>query len=180
VRLVRKATQNWRVSWDWFAKRHKFHTLHEIGSQNDANFTHLVRLILKATQTSHTSCALVLTGTQTSHISCAWFSKRRLWLLVIIGDVRSCRLVAKYRRFRGGGYTDLAVYASFICEVDFIFLRHLFDWQWMTMVQRQNDTDITEPRYSVRTLLAYHFMRQKSHMHCPGIEFGPPKWEAGD
>jgi hypothetical protein len=26
----------------------------------------------------------------------------------------------------------------------------------------------------------YHFVHQKSHMTCPGIETVPPRWEAGD
>jgi hypothetical protein len=31
-----------------------------------------------------------------------------------------------------------------------------------------------------KNLLQYHFIHHKSHMTCPGLEPGPPLWEAGD
>jgi hypothetical protein len=103
VRLVIKAKQTSRISWDWFTKRHKLYAFSEIGSQrhrlyafreivsqSDTNFTHFVRLVIKAKQTSCISwdwlskrhkfthfVRLGLTATQTSCISWDWFSKRK-------------------------------------------------------------------------------------------------------
>jgi hypothetical protein len=46
-------------------------------------------------------------------------------------------------------------------------------WTW-------NDPDKGNPKYSERNLSQYHFFHKKSHMDWPGIEPGPPRWEAGD
>jgi hypothetical protein len=36
------------------------------------------------------------------------------------------------------------------------------------------------PKYSGENLSQCHFIHHKYHMNWPGIEPGPPQWEAGD
>jgi hypothetical protein len=46
------------------------------------------------------------------------------------------------------------------------------------MEHRWNEIDRGKPKYSGKNLSQYHFVHQKSHMDWPGIEPGPPRWEA--
>jgi hypothetical protein len=48
------------------------------------------------------------------------------------------------------------------------------------MEQRWNEIDRGKPKYSGKNLSQYDFVHHKSHMDRPGIEPGPPRWEAGD
>jgi hypothetical protein len=43
-----------------------------------------------------------------------------------------------------------------------------------------NEIDRGKPKYSGKILSQCHFVHHKSHMDGPGIEPGPPRWEAGD
>jgi hypothetical protein len=52
-------------------------------------------------------------------------------------------------------------------------LTALMDHQW-------NDIDRRKPKYSGKNLSQCHFVNHKFHMNWPGIEPGPPRWEAGD
>jgi hypothetical protein len=48
------------------------------------------------------------------------------------------------------------------------------------MEHRWNEIDSEKPKYSEKNLSQYHFFLHKSHMERPGIELGPPRYEAGD
>jgi hypothetical protein len=48
------------------------------------------------------------------------------------------------------------------------------------MEHRWNEIDRGKPKYSGKNLSQFHFVHHKSHMDLPGIEPGPPGWEAGD
>jgi hypothetical protein len=48
------------------------------------------------------------------------------------------------------------------------------------MEHRWNEIYRGKPKYSGKTLSQCHFVHHKSHMDWPGIEPGPPRWEAGD
>ena len=50
----------------------------------------------------------------------------------------------------------------------------------MRMDQWWNDTDSGQPNYSEKNLSQCRFVKQKFHMHWPGIEPGPLLWETGD
>jgi hypothetical protein len=54
----------------------------------------------------------------------------------------------------------------------FLFFR-LMEHQW-------NEIDRGKPKYSGENLSQCHFVHNKSRMYWPGIEPGPPRWEAGD
>jgi hypothetical protein len=51
---------------------------------------------------------------------------------------------------------------------------------FQVMAHRRNEIDKGKPKYSGKTLFKCHFVHHKSHMDCPGIEPGLPRWEAGD
>jgi hypothetical protein len=48
------------------------------------------------------------------------------------------------------------------------------------MEHRWNELDREKPKYSEKNLSQCHFSGHKSHKGQPGIEPGPPRWEAGD
>jgi hypothetical protein len=48
------------------------------------------------------------------------------------------------------------------------------------MERRWNETDREKPKCSEKNLSQCHFVYHKSLMDWPGIEPGPPRWEAGD
>jgi hypothetical protein len=48
------------------------------------------------------------------------------------------------------------------------------------MEHRWNEIDREKPKYSEKKLSQYHSVHHKSHLDWPGIERGPPQWEAGD
>jgi hypothetical protein len=58
-------------------------------------------------------------------------------------------------------------------------------WKWLVfsffllMEHRWNEIDRGKPKYSGKNLSQYHFVHHKSYMDWPGIEPGPPRWEAG-
>jgi hypothetical protein len=51
---------------------------------------------------------------------------------------------------------------------------------FQVMEHRWNETDRGKPMHSEKNLSQFHFVHHKSHMDRPGIEPGPPRWEAGD
>jgi hypothetical protein len=48
------------------------------------------------------------------------------------------------------------------------------------MEHRWNEIYRGKSKYSGRNLSQYHFVHHKLHMDGPGIEPGPPRWDAGD
>jgi hypothetical protein len=48
------------------------------------------------------------------------------------------------------------------------------------MEYRWNETDKEKQKYSRKNLSQCHFVHHKSRMDWPGIEPGPPRWEAID
>jgi hypothetical protein len=50
---------------------------------------------------------------------------------------------------------------------------------FLVMEHQWNETDRGKPKYSWKNLSECHFVYRKSHMDRPGIEPGPPRWEAG-
>jgi hypothetical protein len=50
---------------------------------------------------------------------------------------------------------------------------------FLVMEHWWNEIDRGKPKYSEKNLSQCHSVRHKSHMDCPGIEPGPPPWEAG-
>jgi hypothetical protein len=51
-------------------------------------------------------------------------------------------------------------------------------WVWRATVEWYIDRG--KPKNSERNLSQCHLVHQKSHMDWPGLEPGPPRWEAGD
>jgi hypothetical protein len=51
---------------------------------------------------------------------------------------------------------------------------------FQVMEHRWNEIDRGKPKYSGKNLSQCHFVHHNSHMGCPRIEPGPPRWEAGD
>ena len=49
---------------------------------------------------------------------------------------------------------------------------------FLVMEHRWHEIDRGKPKYSVKILSQCHFVHHKSHMSWPGIEPGPPRWEA--
>jgi hypothetical protein len=50
---------------------------------------------------------------------------------------------------------------------------------FLVMEHQWNETDRGRPKYSGKNLSQCHFANHKSHVDWPGIEPGPPGWEAG-
>jgi hypothetical protein len=48
------------------------------------------------------------------------------------------------------------------------------------MEHRWNEIDREKPKYSRKILSQCHFVNHKSYIDRPGIEPGPPRWEADD
>jgi hypothetical protein len=51
---------------------------------------------------------------------------------------------------------------------------------FLVMEHRWKEIDRGKPKYSGKNLSQCHFVHHKSHVERPGIELGPPRWEAGD
>jgi hypothetical protein len=52
---------------------------------------------------------------------------------------------------------------------------------FQVMKHRWNEADRGKPKYSGgKNLSQCHFVHHKSPMDWPGIETGPPRWEASD
>jgi hypothetical protein len=57
--------------------------------------------------------------------------------------------------------------------ISFFQFLHVMEHRW-------NEIDGRKPKYSGKNLSQCHFVYHKSHTDWPGIEPGPPGWEAGD
>jgi hypothetical protein len=51
--------------------------------------------------------------------------------------------------------------------------------RFLVMEHRWNEIDRVKPKNSGKNLSQCHFVHHKSHVDWPGIEPGPPRWEAG-
>jgi hypothetical protein len=49
------------------------------------------------------------------------------------------------------------------------------EWNWQGKTEELRE----KPKNSGKNLSQCHFVHLKSHMDWPGIEPGPPRWEAG-
>jgi hypothetical protein len=62
--------------------------------------------------------------------------------------------------------------------LDYWLVRTWFDYRHGAPVEW--NCKRVKPKYSGKKLSQCHFVHHKSHMDWPGIETGPPRWEAGD
>jgi hypothetical protein len=52
--------------------------------------------------------------------------------------------------------------------------------EWMSMEHWWDDSDRGNPKYWEKNLSQCQFVHHKFHVDCPGIEPGPPLWQAGE
>jgi hypothetical protein len=66
-------------------------------------------------------------------------------------------------------------------ETEVLGEKHYIAWvvgEWMGMERWWNDTDRGKLKCWKKNLSYCHFIHHKSHMDWPGVEVGPPPWEA--
>jgi hypothetical protein len=73
--------------------------------------------------------------------------------------------------------TDAPQPWGFLCNP--VMKMTIFFVHFLVMEHRWNEIDRGKPKYSGKNLSQCHFVHRKSHMDWPGIEPGPPQWEAG-